>query len=150
MPIIPHLRNAPEQSRSVLADVQIFRGLPDKELKQLERLGRERVYQPGDAIVTEGSTGVALFVILHGKVRITQRAGEGQERELRTLGPGESFGEMALFNNRPRSATVSAIEPTTCIAIHQFDFFEELRKNPEIGIRMLDALSQRLVDAERR
>lgn len=138
------------KNRSVLANVEIFHGLPERELKRLEQLGRERVFNAGDTIVEEGKTGVALFVILSGKVRVTQKGRDGQEREIRTLGPGNSFGEMALFNNRPRSATVSAVEPTTCFAVHQFDFIDELRKSPEIAIKMLDTLSQRLVDAERR
>ncbi|HEU5316949.1 MAG TPA: cyclic nucleotide-binding domain-containing protein [Chloroflexota bacterium] len=135
---------------AVLGKIDLFRGISERELARLEKLARPRVYEPGQIIVEQGSSGVALFVIRSGKVRVTQKAADGTHREIRTIGPGGSFGEMALFNNRPRSATISAVEPTECLALHQFDFLDELRKSPEIAIRLLDTISQRLVDAERR
>jgi CRP-like cAMP-binding protein len=144
------MANTAAPSGSILGQIDLFRGIGQKELARLESLARVRQYQPGDTIVEQGSGGVALFVIRQGKVKVTQRAPDGSERELRTLGPGGSFGEMALFCSRPRSATVTAVEPTECLALHQFDFLDELRKSPEIAIRLLDTLSQRLIDAERR
>lgn len=137
-------------SGAVLGKIDLFRGISDRELARLEKLARPRSYEPGQIIVEEGSSGVALFVIRSGKVRVTQRTPDGQQREIRTIGAGGSFGEMALFNNRPRSATITAVEQTECLALHQFDFLDELRKSPEIAIRLLDTISQRLVDAERR
>jgi CRP/FNR family transcriptional regulator, cyclic AMP receptor protein len=137
-------------SGPALASVPLFSGIDQKELSRLESRARVRPYQAGDVIVEQGSVGVALFVIRSGCVRVTQKGQDGQERELRTMGPGEAFGEMALFNNRPRSATITATEPTECLALHQLDFLDELRKAPELAIRLLDTLSQRLVDAEQR
>jgi CRP-like cAMP-binding protein len=60
------------------------------------------------------------------------------------LGPGEFFGEMALLDGRPRSASVTATEETQCLVLHRWDFLRELRKNPEIGIAMLSVLSGRI------
>ena len=137
-------------SGAILGKMELFRGIGERELGRLEKLARQRTYEPGQMIVEEGTSGIALFVITSGKVKVTQRTAEGGEREIRTMGPGDSFGEMALFNSRPRSATISAVEPTECLAIHQFDFLDELRKSPEIAVRLLDTLSQRLIDAERR
>jgi len=135
---------------NVLAKIELFRGISQRELARLESLARPRSYEQGQIIVEEGSSGIALFVIRSGKVRVTQRGAGGAEREIRTIGPGGSFGEMALFNNRPRSATITAVEPTECLALHQFDFLDELRKSPEIAVRLLDTISQRLIDAERK
>jgi CRP/FNR family transcriptional regulator len=135
---------------AVLGKIDLFRGISARELARLEKLARPRSYEPGQIIMEEGSSGVALFVIRSGKVRVTQRTAEEGQKEIRTIGQGGSFGEMALFNNRPRSATITAVEPTECLALHQFDFLDELRKSPEIAIRLLDTISQRLVDAERR
>ena len=137
------------QRRSVLAGIELFAGIGDRELERLERLGRRRHYAAGEAIVREGESGIALFAITSGRVRVSQRQADGQERELRTIGPGGWFGEMALFSNRRRSASVTALEPTECLALHRLDFLDELRKSPDVAIRLLDTLSQRLVDAQR-
>lgn len=136
--------------RSVLAGIELFEGIGERELERLERLGRRRHYPAGEAIVREGESGIAMFVITSGRVRVSQRGDDGQERELRTLGPGGWFGEMALFSNRRRSASVTALEPTECLALHRLDFLDELRKSPDVAIRLLDTLSQRLADANRR
>ena len=135
---------------AILGKMDLFRGISQRELGRLEKLARVRNYETGQMILEEGMGGIALFVIRSGKVRVTQKGSDGGEREIRTIGPGGSFGEMALFNSRPRSATITAVEPTECLAVHQFDFLDELRKSPEISIRLLDTISQRLVDAERR
>lgn len=137
-------------SSSAFAGIALFRGLERKELEKLERRAHHRQYDPGQTIVREGEGGIAFFVIVSGKVRVSQRTADGQERELRTLGPGDSFGEMALFTDRPRSATITAVEPTECLALSRLEFLDELRKAPEVAIRLLDTLGQRLVDAEHR
>ena len=137
-------------SGAVLSKIDLFRGINARVLGRLEKLARVRRYDAGDIIVEEGSGGVALFVIRSGKVRVTQGGAGGRERVIRTMGAGESFGEMALFNNRPRSATITAMAPTECLALHQFDFLDHLRSQPEMAIRLLDTLSQRLVDVENR
>jgi CRP-like cAMP-binding protein len=137
-------------SGAILGKMDLFRGISDRELGRLEKLARTRSYEAGQMIVEEGTSGIALFVIRSGKVRVTQKASGGGVNEIRTIGAGGAFGEMALFNSRPRSATITAVEQTECLAVHQFDFLDELRKSPEIAIRLLDTLSQRLVDAERR
>ena len=137
-------------SGAILGKMELFRGISERELGRLEKLARPRNYEPGQMIVEEGTSGIALFVIIKGKVRVTQKGPDGGQKEIRTMGAGGAFGEMALFNSRPRSATITAVEPTECLAIHQFDFLDELRKSPEIAIRLLDTLSQRLIDAERR
>jgi CRP-like cAMP-binding protein len=133
-----------------LAQVEIFRGLKPKELAHLERVAHPRQFEPGQVVVREGRSGLALFVVLHGRLRVTQQSGTGDERALRDLGPGEAFGELTLLTGRPRSATVTALEPTECLALPRLDFLAVLRSHPEVALRLLETLAQRLVEAEQR
>jgi CRP-like cAMP-binding protein len=133
-----------------LASVGLFKDLDHKELARLERLAHRRTFPADHPIVREGEGGIALFVIIQGKARVTQTTPQGQTREMRVLGPGDVFGELALFGDRPRSATITTIEPCECLALHRLEFLEELRRNPEIAIRLLDTLAQRLSEAEHR
>jgi CRP-like cAMP-binding protein len=135
---------------SKLAGVPLFRDFQPRELERLERLARPRSFGAGEVIIQEGKLGVAFYVVTSGRVRITQRSGEDEERELRVLGPGGSFGEMGLFSERPRSATVTAVEPAECLALFRLEFLDQLRDHPDLAIKLLDVLSQRLIDAERR
>jgi CRP-like cAMP-binding protein len=134
----------------VLERVALFRDLSAVELARLERLGRRRRYAPGEAVVTQGDGGIAVFVILSGQARVVRHGRDGEARELRTLGPGGVFGEMALLSNRPRTATVVAVDAVECLALHRLDFIEELRRQPEVAIRLLETLSRRVEDAEQR
>ena len=85
-------------------------------------------------------------------VRVSRRGEDGQTQTLRTIESGGYFGEMALLSNRPRSATVAAAEEgeVECLVLHRLDFLEEVRRRPEMAIRLLETLSRRLEDAERR
>ena len=132
---------------SVLAATELFQGLSRAELERLERVAHRRNYEPGAAIVREGEGGIAFFIVISGTLRVTRKAADGAERELRIIRPGGVFGEMALFTDRPRSATVTAVEPTECLALHRLEFLDELRRSPEVALRLLDTLAARLVEA---
>lgn len=132
-----------------LASVDLFRGIEPKELQHLERLAKRRTYEPGQVIIREHEGGIGFFLINSGRVRVVHQGKEGEERELATMGPGQTFGEMALFSDwARRSATVSAVEPTECLVLHRLDFIDHLRKHPDIAIRLLDTLSRRLNAAQ--
>jgi CRP/FNR family transcriptional regulator, cyclic AMP receptor protein len=136
----------------VLAGVGLFGDLDPGALERLERLGRRRRYGPGEVIVRQGDGGIALFAVLGGRVRVSRRGEDGQTQILRTIESGGYFGEMALLSNRPRSATVAAADEgeVECLVLHRLDFLEEVRRRPEMAIRLLETLSRRLEDAERR
>jgi len=129
------------------ANAELFRGLAADELARLERASHPRHYDAGAVIVREGEGGIAFFVVTSGKVAVTRAGSDGQQKELRTIGAGGSFGEMALFSDRPRAGTVTAVEPTDCLALHRLEFLEHLRRNPEVALRMLDSLAIRLDQA---
>lgn len=130
-----------------LQRVPLFRGLQSKQVKSLARWTTTRTYDAGTPIVQQGQAGVGLYCIQSGKVRVTRQTPQG-EREIRSMGPGESFGELSLLQDQPRSATITAIEPTTCVLLDHVQFNVELKNHPEMAISMLHVLAKWLHDAE--
>ena len=118
--------------RDILAKMPIFARLTERELLRVMQAVEVRAYQPNDLIIQEGTKGDELFIVLTGKVRV-QRG----EQLLTYLGPGEHVGEMALIRSVPRSATVKAEGEAELIAIRRADFFEILRKEHELAVKML-------------
>jgi CRP/FNR family transcriptional regulator, cyclic AMP receptor protein len=132
---------------ATLARVPLFVDLSQRELQRLAAACAEREYAAGDVLVRQGDPGAGLFVIESGRVRV-MRHEEGSARELSVMGPGEVFGEMALLDEYPRSATVTAIEPTRVILLPVFDFRAALHEDGDISIRLLAVISRRLRRAE--
>ena len=130
-----------------MAGVELFRGLTDQQLEHLERVAHRREYDPGAVIVHERQGGIAFFVVISGQAVVTRAGRDGQQHELRKIGPAAVFGEMALFTDRSRVATVTAVEPTVCLALHRLEFLDELRRSPEVALRLLDTLAARLAEA---
>ena len=95
----------------------------------------------------QGDTGVGAFIIRSGKVDVIQDRG-GKETKLSTLGAGEVFGEMALLDEFPRSATVRAVEPTTALGIQRWHFRGILESHPQIALALLPMLTRRIRNAE--
>lgn len=135
-------------AEETLQRVPLFRGLQPKQVKTLARWTTTRNYDAGAPIVRQGQSGLGLYCIQSGKVRVTQQTPQG-EREIRSMGPGESFGELSLLEDQPRSATITAIEPTTCVLLDQMQFSAELKNHPEMAIPMLHVMAGWLHDAER-
>lgn len=128
----------------VLAQVPLFRNLPSRDIKALAAVARERQFTPGERLLTEGESGAGLYVLIGGKVRVTQRNANGEEVELGTYDAGAVLGEMSLLDDLPRSATVTAIEPTRALVIPVWDFRSELRNSPDMAIKLLEVMSHRL------
>jgi len=129
----------------VLRTVPLFQALRAGDLRHLAGLASVRSYKAGGVIVKQDDTAVALYCILSGGVRIERQRpdGEGQVT-LAELGPGGFFGEMALLDDFPRSASVVATAPTQCALISKWDFQKELKAHPEIGLALLRVLSRRV------
>ena len=134
----------------VLAQVPLFSNLSKHELAILAKSCREREYPSGATLLRQGETGVGLFVIVSGSVRVTQHQEGGDEHELTTLGRGDVLGEMSLLDDLPRSATALALEPTKALVLPVWDFRAALREAPDIGVSLLSVLSRRLRQAESR
>jgi CRP/FNR family transcriptional regulator, cyclic AMP receptor protein len=132
-----------------LRNVQLFSQFASKDLTRLGRAVVERSYKKGETIVKEGEQAVAFFVIIKGKVEVVQGSGK-KAQMLNTLGPGQTFGEMALLDGAPRAATITTLEDTTCLVLSRWDFVAELQTNPHMAVAMLPVLSRRLREVEAR
>lgn len=141
--------------RDVLANVPLFSRLNERELLRVMQAASVREYGDGEVVIREGDRGDELFIVLGGKVKVSR-----SEQTLTHLGPGEHVGEMALIRSMPRSATVRAVGAAELIAIRRQDFFDILRKEHEIAVKMLwqflgvladrlDQTSSELHDAKR-
>jgi CRP/FNR family cyclic AMP-dependent transcriptional regulator len=125
--------------------VEIFSRLNNRQLGRLARLATRRHFPPGERILRAGDSGVALYVIVSGRVQVTHRSAEtGTEWLLGEMGPGEAFGEIALIDGGPRSADVTAVEPTECILITRWDFSGEIRDDADIARALLPALCAKI------
>jgi CRP/FNR family transcriptional regulator, cyclic AMP receptor protein len=136
-------------NEETLAKVDLFSQLSRKDLARLGRAVVARNYKKGETIVKEGDQAVAFFTIASGRVEVIQSAGSKTQR-LAELGPGDYFGDMALLDGGPRSATARALEDTQCLVLSRWDFVAELRTSPHIAVAMLPIISKRLreVDAK--
>ena len=128
-----------------LSKVWIFTKLDRDDLERIGKSVVPRSFKKGGEIVKEGEQAVAFYVIVKGKVEIVK----GTE-VLNTLGPGESFGEMALLDGFPRSVSVRAVEDTECLVMTRWDFTAELHANPSIVLAMLPVMSKRIRELEER
>jgi CRP-like cAMP-binding protein len=131
-----------------LRNVQLFSQLTSKDITRLGRAVVERSYKKGETIVKEGEQAVAFFIVIDGKVEVSQSAGSKKAQVLNTLGPNATFGEMALLDGGPRAATVKALDDTKCLVLSRWDFVAELQTNPHMAVAMLPILSRRLREVE--
>ena len=130
-----------------LKHVSMFEDLDQKSLQAIANAAVEQRYEPGQEIVRQGDTGVGAFIIRSGKVDVIQER-DGKQAKLATLGPGDVFGEMALLDEFPRSATVRAVEPTTALGIQRWHFRGILESHPQIALALLPMLTRRVRQAE--
>ena len=110
-----------------------------------QRLGK--VFPTGTVLFHEGDSGKEMYVIHSGKIKISKKVRE-EEQTLATLEAGEFFGEMAIMNNKPRSATATIIEDSKVLVIDPKTFEAMIKNNTEIAVRMIKKLAARLQDAD--
>ena len=127
--------------RAVLAKVPIFARLDQRELLRVMQVADTRSFGATEVLIREGERGDELYIVLSGKV-VVSRGGA----TLTHLGQGQNFGEMALIRSVPRSATVVAEEPSEMLVIRRSDFFELLRREHQLGLKMLWAFVGVLAD----
>jgi CRP/FNR family transcriptional regulator, cyclic AMP receptor protein len=145
----PVVREDQIDKPALLRRAGIFAELSDNDVAALAKLARVAMYPAGDEIIEEGAEfdeeTDGIFVLVDGGVEVRTGTTDGSGgRLLVKLGPGEFFGEMALLDGRPRSASVIATEDTQCLVLHRWDFLRELRKSPDIAVAMLSVLSGRI------
>lgn len=128
----------------VFAKVPLFTGLAPAERAALAEATSVRKYRRGERIVTQGQPGETFFVIMKGRVAVTILSPEGREVVLSTLSDGDHFGEMALLDDSPRSASVVAVERSELAVLTRPVFFDMLRTNMTLTRTLLSSFSRRL------
>lgn len=128
----------------LLRQATLFAGLDHEELEFLSRCLGRRTFAKGMILFHKGSPGQALYLIETGKVRIFVLSESGQDMTLNLLGPGETFGELALLDGAPRSAGAIAIERTVTFTLSRDEFLRQLDASPRMARNVLAMVASRL------
>ena len=128
----------------------LFADLDDRELAAIAAVAKPRRYAKDDVVFYEDESGDVICLIREGQVKVTMISPEGKEIILSLLGPGDFFGEMAVVDDEPRSATVVATESLELMTIYRNDFLQILMENFDITKKVLAELSKRLRSASSR
>jgi CRP/FNR family transcriptional regulator, cyclic AMP receptor protein len=126
-------------SADMLKRVPLFAGLDNRELQQIAGSMRERRFHAGDTVTQEGAGGVGFFVVEDGEADVTI-AGEARG----TIGPGDYFGEIALINESPRTATITARTDMLCYGMTPWDFRPLVETNSAIAWKLLSAMAEKM------
>jgi CRP/FNR family transcriptional regulator len=129
-----------EASADTLRKVPLFAGLDERDLRQIASSMRERRFKAGDTVTQEGAGGVGFFVVEEGEAEVSV-AGETRPW---TVGPGDYFGEIALINESPRTATLTAKTDMLCYGMTPWDFRPLVESNSEIAWKLLTAMAEKM------
>lgn len=135
---------------SLLRRVPLFSDLSEGELARVAQVAIGRLFPAGSIILREGDSGDTCYVLRSGKARITHEHPDGRALTLTNVGPGEIFGELAMFGGDTRSATVEAIEEVEAVAILADDLKRLLREHPGISVKLIEGLAQKLRESNDR
>lgn len=129
-----------KDSLELLKEVPLFSTFSEKQLKSVKKTAKEKQFEPGDEIVREGdASNVGFYLILDGQVEVKQ-----DEKTLSKLGSGQFFGEMAVLDEKPRSADVVATTETKCFLLTSWDFKALIKTYPGMAINIISELANRL------
>jgi CRP/FNR family cyclic AMP-dependent transcriptional regulator len=128
----------------LMSHVPLFCELSRRQLRRLAGAALQRTYPAGTIIVRPGEPGVGLYVLISGGASVQQESTDGNPRQLALLGAGDFFGEMALLDISPRSASVTAEEDTRALVVPIFDFRTLLHDDVDIAVKLLAVLSRRV------
>lgn len=134
----------------LLGRLPLFEDLTPRELSELADVAVPRSYERGEVIFPEGSQGDVMYVIREGRVIIKREHAGGRTIALTEMGPGDLFGELAIFDKEARSATAECVEPTKVVALTSGDVTRVLHRNPDIAVKLLQQLSRRIRAANSR
>lgn len=129
---------------NLLAEIPLFEELSEGELSIVAQRVRQRRYKEGDTIFHRNDPGVALYLIISGKVKIHNETTDGTDCIIAILSEGEFFGELAVIDGNERSADATTIEPTELLMLTKDDLHDILQRYPKISLTLLSTLSGRL------
>jgi CRP-like cAMP-binding protein len=131
-------------AETILERNRLFRGLPAATIQQVAGLAVRRTYKDGALIFSHGDPGDALYGVVTGKIRISASARDGKEMFLNIMEPGDTFGEIAILDGHPRTATASAMASSELLTIAREQFLALLQREPGLTIHLLRLLCQRI------
>lgn len=127
-----------------LKKIEIFEQLAVNELSAVAAVTEQVTFAENEQVINEGDAGDTLYLIIEGEVVVLKRQEDGQDVELDRMGEGDSFGEMALFEDIPRSATIRSVRPSSMLMLHKQEFKEIVHEYPQIALGICKALSSRI------
>ena len=128
---------------SIMEKVPLFQKLEPRQLKHIANQFADRTFESGQTIVTQGLSGIGMFIVVSGHAQAVRQRVDGTKVVVNEFGPGDFFGEMALLDDGPRTASVIATEPTRCLVLIAWDFASILRSDPDAALLVLQAVAQR-------
>jgi CRP/FNR family transcriptional regulator, cyclic AMP receptor protein len=131
-------------AEDVLRRAPLFEALDEEGAKALQAGVTEVVLARGDRLFDEADAGDRLYVVLDGKIKLTRTSPDGRENLISLMGPGEMFGELSLFDPRPRTMTASAVTDVRLAALAHDDLRSWLTGRPDVAMHLLAALARRL------
>ncbi len=138
------MRDQTTTASQALQSVPFFTELQQDEANELARHLVIRRFNQGQVIFHHGDPGGLLYIISRGKVKISHSTPEGQEALLAILGSGDFFGELALLDNSPRSATAESLETTETLTLHREDFRRYISSNPDFAMHVLQTMAKHI------
>jgi CRP-like cAMP-binding protein len=132
-----------KETADFLAKVPLFKALKGRQLESLAKTMVSQEYGVDQNIVTQGESGVGLFVIVSGGADVIHVRADGTRAVVNVLGPTDFFGELALLAEGPRTASVVAKEPTQCFVLTRWNFLAVLKRDADMAISILEELAWR-------
>jgi CRP-like cAMP-binding protein len=129
---------------ALLRNVRVFAGLSEEDLSAIAEVSVSRRYEAGEVVFREGDGGDTCYIVRSGLARAVRQHSDGRSITLSHFAAGDIFGELAMFDEEPRSATVDVIEEVEVVAIPGRDMQRLMREHPEIAVKLIAALAQRL------
>ncbi len=139
-----------EDTIALLRRVPAFEALAEEDLARVAEVAVPRAFAAGEAVFREGDQSDTCYIVRSGHARAIRGHPDGRTITLADFGPGDIFGELAMFDDERRSATVETAEPTEAIAILGGDMRRLLREHPDIAVKLIVALGRRLRETNER
>ncbi|MEA2228475.1 MAG: family transcriptional regulator, cyclic receptor protein [Solirubrobacteraceae bacterium] len=139
-----------EESVALLGAVPVFETLAPEDLRRVAEVAVPRRFAAQQVIFREGDNSDTCYVVRHGHARAVREHPDGRTITLAQFGPGDIFGELAMFDDERRSATVETLDPVEAVAVAGSDMRRLLREHPDIAVKLVIALGRRLREANER
>jgi CRP/FNR family transcriptional regulator len=139
-----------QETIALLARVPVFEQLAPEDLGRVAGVAVPRRFEPRQVVFREGDDSDTCYIVRSGHARALREHGDGRQIALAQFGPGDFFGELALFDTERRSATIEAIDELEAVAVLGADMRSLMRRHPDIALKLLAALGRRLREANER